>query len=310
MEWDKACVSVIIPVYNGAAFVTRAIESVLNQDYDAIECVVVDDGSTDNTKDIVSTFDDRIVYVYQPNSGLPSARNCGIRNSTGRYIALLDCDDRFKPGKISRQIEVLEQNREVVLVHGNAEVVDDKDELIPGSPWEKKKGWRPPYTDATKSLFSGNFVIAGTAVFRRAALECAGLFDETLDCCEDYEYWLRLSLCGKFEYVGKKLLTYVWHGNNMSADRRKMAKGKLEARERFLRCRPKAVELLGEEWCNDIVCRRARELGYSLWASGDGASARQIYKYGSAIVGRSPELHRFWLKSFVPKQLKNILKRA
>lgn len=249
-------------------------------------------------------------YIYQPNGGLSSARRCGIRNSTGRYIALLDCDDRFKPGKLRYQVAALDHNPDVVFVHSNATVVDGNGDVISASLWEKEKGRCQPFADAIKNLFSGNFTIAGTVMFRRDALDCAGMFDETLDCCEDYEYWLRLPLGGKSEYIDEKLLSYVWHGNNMCANLRKMVRGKIEAPERFIPCRPKAVAMLGENWCNGIIRRRTRELGHSLWSLGDGRCAREIYQYGSSVAGANATPRRLWIKSFVPKKLKDLLKRT
>lgn len=110
-------VSVIIPTYNRAEFISDAIESVLNQTFEDYEIIIVDDGSTDNTKQIVQSYTSKVKYYYQEQSGVSSARNYGIKAATGEYIAFLDSDDQFLPQKLEKQVEVLENNPRIGIVY-------------------------------------------------------------------------------------------------------------------------------------------------------------------------------------------------
>ena len=118
-------VSVIIPTYNRANMVGDAVQSVLEQSYADWELIVVDDGSQDNTRDVLADYSDpRIRYIYQENRKLPGARNTGIRAGTGEYVAFLDSDDLFTPGKLERQVAVLDRSPDVGLVASGWTEVD------------------------------------------------------------------------------------------------------------------------------------------------------------------------------------------
>ena len=121
-------VSVIIPTYNRAALLPETIQSILNQDYQHFEVVIVDDGSTDNTRNVVGALrekDDRIIYIYQEHKGVAVARNTGCLSARGEYLAFLDSDDRALPGRLKESVEILDANRNVGIVYGTVLVQDN-----------------------------------------------------------------------------------------------------------------------------------------------------------------------------------------
>ncbi len=125
-------VSVIIPTYNRAALVVQAVQSALNQTYTNMEIIVVNDGSTDNTPEILKEYEGKIKYVYQERSERSKARNEGFRHSTGSYIAFLDSDDLWLPTKIEKQVEVLNKKADVGLVYVGGQFIDTKGNLYDG----------------------------------------------------------------------------------------------------------------------------------------------------------------------------------
>ncbi|MDQ7032067.1 MAG: glycosyltransferase family A protein [Desulfonauticus sp.] len=181
-------VSVIIPTYNRAKFLGQAIESVLKQTYTCLELIVVDDGSTDRTWQIVKHFSDkRIKYFYQENKGVAWARNWGVKVSRGEFIAFLDSDDFWLPQKLEKQLRFL-QETDFLLVQclekwfRRGKFVNQKRKhLMPaGWFWEK----------ALEMCLIGPSCV----LLKRQVLDKVGVFDETFPACEDYELWLRVLL--------------------------------------------------------------------------------------------------------------------
>lgn len=183
-------VSVIIPTYNYGAYIREAIQSVLDQSFANFEVIVVDDGSTDNTADVVSGFSDtRIKYVRQENRGLPSARNTGIRESSGSLLAFLDADDKYHPLKLEAQERLLEKNPSIGVTYSSHVFVDPS-----GSPlWLH----RAPRSVSFLDLVSGYPFAPSDVVMRREWAFRVGLFDESFILnSEDLDFHIRLALSG------------------------------------------------------------------------------------------------------------------
>ena len=184
-------VSVIIPTYNSARYLPEAIESVLAQTYRDYEIIVIDDGSKDNTKEVVGPYRDRITYLEGDNAGPSEARNRGIRASSGPYVAFLDADDLWYPDKLKRQLEVFSENRDYDLVHTDGSYSRSPSSQ-PGRTWFslKKKvpsGW------VFSDLLNESFIILSSVVVKRESLERVGLFDQNVDRWHGYDLWLRIA---------------------------------------------------------------------------------------------------------------------
>jgi glycosyltransferase involved in cell wall biosynthesis len=185
-------VSTVIPAYNYARFVGRAIDSVLAQTHRDVECIVVDDGSTDDTPAVLARYGDRIRAIRQENRGLSATRNTGIKASRGELIALLDADDEWKPEKLATQLPVLANDPDVAAVGCACDYLDIEGRSIGSgfkpSPERGAAGLRAVAT--RKSFVSSS---SSGAVIRRRVLDEVGLFDETLTAAEDWDMWLRIA---------------------------------------------------------------------------------------------------------------------
>jgi glycosyltransferase involved in cell wall biosynthesis len=205
-------VSAVIPAYNYAQFVRRAVDSVLAQTYPHIECIVVDDGSTDNTLEVLAPYGDRIRVVSKKNGGLAAARNTGVENARGEFVAFLDADDWWHPEKIAKQVELAEARPELAAIGTSWQVVDGNLQFV------KSKTPRRPVADlatnvreiACRTIWLGG---SGSGVLaRREVLDEVGLFDESMRAAEDIDMWMRIAQRYPIANVEEILTTLCWHG--------------------------------------------------------------------------------------------------
>jgi len=214
---SKPKVSVILPTFNRAKYLDRAISSVLSQSFYDFELIIVDDASTDNTEEIVELFrDERIIYVKNPrNLGGAAARNVGIRIAKGEFIAFQDSDDLWHPDKLEIQMKVFENEEEDVAVVYTAFIrkVGDKEFIVPPPSVKKTEGYI--YKELLTHI---NFVGTPTAVVRKTALEDVGYFDERFPRLQDWDLFLRLAKKYRFKFIKKPLLTAYDVPGNISSN--------------------------------------------------------------------------------------------
>jgi len=187
-------ISVIIPTYNRALFLSEAIRSVLEQDYfkdcQEIPCFefwVIDDGSTDETREVVRSFGGKVKYFFQRHQGVSAARNQGLRLSSGDYIAFLDSDDLWMEKKIRTQISFMEAYPKAMACYTGERWVRDGVLVNPGKRHRKYSGW------IFKNVLPLCLLSLSSALFRKKVFEVIGGFDETLPACEDYDLGIRLA---------------------------------------------------------------------------------------------------------------------
>ena len=206
-EFVEGLVSVIIPVYSRDALIIEAIESIHNQTYRPIECIVVDDGSTDNTIKTVENLIDQntddafeIKLIKQDNSGAPSARNNGIKNASGEFIQFLDSDDLLYPNKIKDQVSVLQNYEKIDGLYGNwHHGTKENHVLIKGEKWD----------NPIDQFYGGRVIHTLSFLFRRSFINTIGPWDENLKRNQEIDYFLRGALAGgNFEYLPK--ITGLW----------------------------------------------------------------------------------------------------
>jgi glycosyltransferase involved in cell wall biosynthesis len=209
-------ISVVITCYNYGQYLRNCLESVLAQTYQNIEIVVVDDGSTDDTPEIMARYRDlpRIVCIRQENGGQARAKNTGIKNATGDFIAFLDADDAWEKDKIERQIACFAKP-EVGVVYCRARYIDENtDEFnyeMTGHYLQPRRG------KVTEWLIFDNFVQFSSSVVRKECFDRFGTFDETLKMGIDWDLWLRISTAYEFDYVDDRLFYYrMGHSGQMS----------------------------------------------------------------------------------------------
>ncbi len=192
-------VSVVIPAYNVAGYLTATLRSLLTQTAQNFEVLIIDDGSTDETAKIAHGFTANYAHFHllrKPNGGLSSARNFGINAAQGDYIALLDGDDLYRPEKIARHTAVLDRNPQVGVVYSASQALRDDG----GNLWFSLSG-KPVLGDPLVALMCKNFIGHGSnAMFRRSLVDQVGGFDETLTSVEDLDFWLRIAELGTWTF--------------------------------------------------------------------------------------------------------------
>ena len=299
-------VSVIIPTYNRAHLIGRAIRSVLNQTYQDFEIIVVDDGSTDNTEEVVKGFNDgRIRYIrHDENRGGAAARNTGIRAAKGEYIAFQDDDDEWLPGKLEKQIKALEgAPPEVGVVYTDFRRFDERstNELKPTKVMQVSG-------DIHGDLLEDNFIGTPTVLVRRGCFDKVGMFDEELPRFQDWELWIRISKYYHFKHIREALVNSYEIPGGISSN----AQARAIARELILKKhfedirrnrKPLAKHLydIGTTLCQQGETRRGRL--YILWAikvyplNIKFPLAAFVSLFGSRIYNKITEVKRSVLSS-------------
>jgi glycosyltransferase involved in cell wall biosynthesis len=208
-------VSVVITCYNYGQYLAECITSVINQTYKEFEIIIVNDGSTDNTDEIVIPFLQmpNFIYITQENSGQTVAKNSGIKISKGEFIAFLDADDFWHPTKLEKQVPLFKNN--VGVVYSLIQLIDENSK-------ELDNGTTPKYLQPQRglireSIIFDNFIAFSSSIVKKECFAKAGMFDESLKMGIDWDLWLRISAEYHFDYVDEKLLYYrVGHSNQMS----------------------------------------------------------------------------------------------
>jgi glycosyltransferase involved in cell wall biosynthesis len=206
-------VSVILPTFQRAHLVSESIESVLSQTYPNWELIVIDDGSTDNSFEIIKSYikkDKRIKYLKQQNKGVAAARNAGLKKTTGGYIAFIDSDDVWLNNKLEKQVTLMEKKLDCMLLAGDV-----------GYPQGGTFFLRHPLPPKTnfESLFLRNYVATSTVMLRKKILDLLGCFKEEFKVCEDYDLWLRIALNSHIEVIPDVLAQYRNQPDSLTTDR-------------------------------------------------------------------------------------------
>jgi glycosyltransferase involved in cell wall biosynthesis len=207
MRSNSPLVSVVIPVFNGSRFLAEAIESVRSQEYEPLEIIVVDDGSTDSTAEVAARYGDEIRYVFQQNSGAAAARNRGIAEARGEVIAFLDVDDLWPQGKLELQAERLLRDPELDIVSGRVQFV-----CLPGAAEPDIE-----FESANQTLTNAYL---GAALFRRRVFDYVGLFDTAFRYSDDQDWFLRArEVNARMVILEQTTLLYRLHETNMTRDK-------------------------------------------------------------------------------------------
>lgn len=271
-------VSVVVPAFNAGETLAQTLDSVVSQTYPNIEILVVNDGSTDNTADVLDDYRGKVRCVHQANKGLPHARNTGCHAAHGEFIALLDADDLCDPERIGVQMAVLRHMPEAVLCcsdfssfnatgavegsHGETyySIISEEGGLDALYSERCKIDLAEPWLGESRSLMTsirfgwvyskivhGNFVHPPTVMFRRQALQKAGMFDETLRYNCDWEWMVRMARFGMFVHIERALLKYRLSGTQMSAQRTKGGQGAVDMVRAAEKIRHSDPQLMGHK---------------------------------------------------------------
>jgi glycosyltransferase involved in cell wall biosynthesis len=323
-------VSVVIPAYDAAATVAATIRSVLEQTYTRLEIIVVDDGSTDNTAEVLVEFGSSIRVVHKTNGGLASARNAGCEAAGGEFIALLDADDLCTPQRIALQVKALESDPDVVLACSDFAAFTSQGPLqadfaaryysaigqsphgiesfFPMAHYIASPSTTQPVLVRTGNLYPalalGNFVHPPTCMFRKSAFIAAGGFDTSVRNMCDWEWLVRVARLGKFAYLQQRLLHYRLSDAQLSG-----AKHRAQAMRDIV----KVFEIIRQQNpdINAITQERfARELAQArIWAA-DAEAENSGYEALGYLVKALPQgfTQKLWFvtlaKCLLPAQLR------
>lgn len=233
-------VSVLMPSFNYARYLSRSVESVLAQSCSDLELIIVDDCSTDESREIAESYkrlDARVVTVFHAaNRGLAGARNSALAASSGRFIALCDADDIWLPDKLKIQLECFHNREAVGLVHSDALIIDGAG-YRNGRKFSQlfhRKGQQTS-GDLVDELCRRNFICVPTVILRRQAILDVGGFEEGLRSLEDWVCWTKVSTKYRFDYVKEPLVEYRVHGASLSHNTRNMANSRVTALQILLK---------------------------------------------------------------------------
>ncbi|QXE90606.1 glycosyltransferase [Geomonas subterranea] len=267
-----ATVSVIIAAYNAEKYIAHAVDSVLAQSYPCVECIVVDDGSTDGTAEIVKGYGSRVRYLYQQNAERSAARNNGMREARGELISFLDADDLLAPEKLAEQAAFLAEHPEYDVAYSRVSYFNDKD----GSSFTPQR--RTPSGDIVADLLYGNFITIHSPLIRRDAALRGGGFDPACNRYEDWDFLLRLALAGaKFGFQDRLHAKVRLHPGNTIGDQVKMFEAKLRVAERIAEVyaaelKRRSVDVRG------LVAFHQADYGRILVLAGRGAEGRALIR--------------------------------
>ena len=214
LSFMSLTISVVVPAYNVERTILETIESVQQQTFSDFEIIVIDDGSTDQTSEIVKSLEDERIKIFSyPNGGLPVARNRGISHATGKFIAFIDADDLWTSDKLELQLAALQQHPEAGVAYSwTSDFVDEQKENL--------YSYEPMFFEGNvlPNLLVKNFLVSGSnPLIRREAIESVGEFDPMLKSCEDWDFYLRLAAKWNFVVVPKWQILYRRSSTSMSS---------------------------------------------------------------------------------------------
>lgn len=217
MACESPKVSIVTPTFNRAEFIREAVESVLGQTMPDWELLIVDDGSTDTTREVLAPYqtDPRIHYLYQPNQGQSIARNNALAKARGDCVGFLDSDDLWCADKLERQLALFDKHPDVDIVHGDESMIDEQGQEISREIMRRYSG------RITPQLLADNSVSITTALVRRKCFDEMGGFQASHGVADDYDLWLRFSARYRFHYEPGIVASYRVMEDQISSDKRR-----------------------------------------------------------------------------------------
>jgi glycosyltransferase involved in cell wall biosynthesis len=300
-------VSVIIPTYNRADLIGETVESVLIQTFDDFEIIIVDDGSTDSTKEVVHRFNGPIKYLYQENHGLCCARNRGFEASSGDYICFLDSDDVLNRRMLERQVSLLDSNSDLGFVYSDYQFINRAGEIMPkpavflDHPLRRGRIFR--------FLVYFDFIIISSVLARRDCIKKAGLFNSSLEAAEDLDWLLRMASLYETDYVPEQLCLYRRHDGNTPSAAIEAATARVIAKHLS---DERTKQTLGDEWREIYFDLHLNVANYHY----NRMSMAAARKYYFNALGFCPSMasglgiFNLILKSYLGESARNIVKRA
>jgi glycosyltransferase involved in cell wall biosynthesis len=300
MNMQSGLISVVVPTYNRAHTLGATVDSILAQNYEPLELIVVDDGSQDDTARLMQPYTDkdpRVQYVVKPNGGVASARNLGIRRAKGEFIAFCDSDDIWLPDKLNRQVPLF-KDPAVNLVYTGV--------LLLHASGETSPNLRGGYCEGQcfETLLSRNRVACSTALVRAAALDMDDLFDERreLQGVEDKHLWIRLARKGLLAAVHEALVLYRLGHESVSSDEERMLKAELLCLD-DLKARYASLSEREEAAFQKAYARIYRVYGRNLFYKASYPAARRALAQAKSLEGFKLGTGLYYWCTYLPPAL-------
>jgi glycosyltransferase involved in cell wall biosynthesis len=303
-ESSSPTVSVVIPAYNAARWIAETLDSVLAQTFRNFEVIVVDDGSTDQTSEVVAGYGDRIHYLRKENGGEGSARNVGIRAARGSYIAFLDADDLWLPEKLQLQMELLSRRPDLPWVYSDTIAFGGEtgQDLLKMSDATKLCAG-----DILRPLLLADFITCQTPVIRRDVFGTVGYFDESpdLQAGEDRDMWLRIAAKYQVGFVDRPLAKHRNHATSQCAtmDPQYEFRSRWKIIENAVARDPERLSDLREHALGNVCFDVARQM----LRRGDRLGARQMLARGISLYPHDFKQMGYWLATWLPARIFNPL---
>lgn len=296
-------VSTIITSFNKGPYLAEAIDSALAQDYPSQEIIVVDDGSRDNTASVCSTYGGRVQYIYQSNQGCPAAKNTGIRAARGEFVAILDGDDRWRPGKLTKQVALMRTSPHIGLVYTDRLKFRENSVGL-ASNWllhTPKRGW------VLDDLLLDNFIAVSTILARRKCLFQVGLFNPEQRIASDYDLWLRFARQFQVDYIDEVLMEYRLGIDSIGTREGSKFQHVMNIQNRFVR------DFFQGHYPNQLLIRRATANRVAAHADQLLAAGRHwhaLCAHAKALRLDVGNPRRYWsiLRSLLPNSLAALLR--
>jgi glycosyltransferase involved in cell wall biosynthesis len=226
-------VVVVVPCFNSQNTLGQTLDSVLRQSFLEFCVVAVNDGSTDRTENVLEEYSKRypkkLLVISQRNQGQTVAKNVGLKNTQSEFVAFIDSDDLWAHNKLEKQVALLAANPNVDLCYTAAHQIDVKGSLVGRirvSPTHRGR--------CVNELITNNNIVASSVMVRRIAVDRAGLFDESLPACENWDLWIRIARNCELDYIDEPLTSYRLHPNNMSKNYEKIMQARLRVIDKHL----------------------------------------------------------------------------
>jgi glycosyltransferase involved in cell wall biosynthesis len=278
-------ISVIISVYNGEKTIQETIESVLNQTFRDFELIIINDGSTDATLEIINNIPDPRIQIFSyPNAGLNASRNRGLSQAQGEYISFIDADDLWTADKLELQLKALQENAEAAVVYSWTDYIDENSQFLRLGPHHNFTG------DVFEKLLLADFVGSGSnPLVRKQAFEKVGNFDESIKGCQDLDMWVRLARHYPFVVVPSVQILYRQYATSWSANSKRQEEGFLRLLEKALSEAPESVKKLR----HDILGNRYKSLVIDALSKASGRDRAVLAaRYLGSAIRYDPRLLR------------------
>jgi len=291
-------VSIIIPTYNYARYIRHAVDSALKQSYSNIEIIVIDDGSTDETQAVLSEYGDRIRVISQPNQGASAARNRGIREAGGDYIAFLDADDAYRPENVAEKVAYLQSHPEYSWCYSNWTWVDENGHAYRlGSDIEACLAYLKAQGDVLLLALQGYLLGTNVFLFSREVMQAITGFDESLAVLEDYDLYVRAAARFPLGYVDEVLCEIFSHQDSLGTgcSQRKGFYARWRLCKKLTKAFPDKIRLISGAWDN-MLSDMYRNLAEIMLADGHPARAMVLLRASVRRKIWQPGIVLLWLR--------------